>query len=116
MRAWMAIPVACCASALACASAGAATLPVTTNADTGGGSLRAAVATANGQTSNDEIVFDASLAGQTITLASPLAITKTAGSLVINPASAVTAGVTVSGADTVALLDLTGAAPVTVTA
>src|SRR6266852_1220294 len=48
------------------------TLTVTNSADSGDGSLRAIIATAQ---SGDQIVFDTSLKGQTITLTSgPLAI------------------------------------------
>src|SRR5262245_43471927 len=50
------------------------TLTVTNPADSGDGSLRAAIAAAQ---SGDQIVFDTSLKGQTITLATgPLAITQ----------------------------------------
>jgi hypothetical protein len=49
------------------------TLTVMTNADSGDGSLRATIAAAQ---SGDQIVFDNSLQGQTITLASQLTITK----------------------------------------
>lgn len=49
-----------------------ATLTVTTNADSGTGSLRQAIADA---TAIDTITFDASLSGETITLSSPIDIT-----------------------------------------
>ena len=114
MRTWMSVPAAGVIALIACASASAATETVTTTADTGAGSLRAAIAAANGQASADEIVFAPALEGQTITLSSPLAVTKTAGSLVVNPSSALRTGVTVSGDDTSALLEVTGAAPVTI--
>ncbi len=51
-------------------SAIGATLTVTTNANSGGGSLRAAITTAQADGAADTIVFDASLMGQTITIAS----------------------------------------------
>jgi hypothetical protein len=55
-------------------SAQASTLLVTSPADSGPGSLRAVIVAAQ---SGDQIVFDQSLSGQTITLTSgPLAITQ----------------------------------------
>ncbi|WP_165070285.1 beta strand repeat-containing protein [Paludisphaera rhizosphaerae] len=45
-----------------------AVIPVTVALDSGPGSLRAAIATAAGNSEADTIVFDSSLAGQTITL------------------------------------------------
>jgi hypothetical protein len=58
-------------------SAGAATLTVSSSADSGAGSLREAISQANGSGSDDAIVFGAGLAGQTVTLTSgPLAVSK----------------------------------------
>jgi len=54
----------------------AATFTVTTNANTGVGSLRAAIAEANLDGRVDTIVFDESLNGQTITLENELLITE----------------------------------------
>jgi predicted outer membrane repeat protein len=48
----------------------AADFIVTTNADSGAGSLREAISTSNGNGENDTISFDASLSGGTITLSS----------------------------------------------
>jgi hypothetical protein len=58
---------------LAAGSSQAATLTVTTNADSGAGSLRAALAAA---AADDTIDFDAALHGQTIVLQSTLSVTK----------------------------------------
>jgi hypothetical protein len=49
-----------------------ANLTVSTNADTGAGSLRAALTTANADSTPDTIVFAPNLSGQTVTLASAL--------------------------------------------
>ena len=95
-------------------SAGAATQTVTATGNSGPGSLRDAVGSLNGSPGTDEIVFAPGLAGQTITLATPLAITKATGSLTINPAAGAVAGIKVSGGGTSALLNLTGPAPVTI--
>lgn len=54
--------------ALSAGAATAATFTVTNANDAGAGSLRAAVAAANGSAGDDDIVFDPSLAGQTIVL------------------------------------------------
>ena len=91
------------------AAASADTFTVTTTADSGGGSLRAAVASATASDPTpDEIQFDPSLAGATITLAMPLAIGTTAsGALTVNPTSSVVSGISVSGDNTSALLDIT---------
>jgi hypothetical protein len=51
-------------------TASAATFTVTSNGDTGTGSLRAAITSANANAGSDEIAFD--IDGQTIQLASPL--------------------------------------------
>ncbi|MBD1940724.1 DUF4347 domain-containing protein [Microcoleus sp. FACHB-68] len=75
-----------------------ATITVTNNADTGAGSLRDAIATAQ---AGDTIVFDPSLAGQTITLSSQLNINK---NLIIDGASA--AGVTISGNNATRVFEL----------
>src|SRR5262245_56270901 len=68
---------------------------ITTNADSGPGSLRDAVATANAQPGTDRIVFAGSLSGQTITL--------TGGELLITDDLAINglgaANLTVSGYD-----------------
>jgi len=91
-----------------CATAPAATIQVLVANDTGAGSLRAAIATANGNGVDDTITFAASLAGQTITLTSDDA----AGTALFGPtgllASEATAltiqggaasGITISGND-----------------
>ena len=90
-------------------AASADTFTVTTTADSGGDSLRAAVASATASDPTpDEIQFDPSLAGATITLATPLAIdTTTSGALTVNPTSSVVSGISVSGDNNSALLDIT---------
>lgn len=92
------------------AAASADTFTVTSAADSGPGSLRAAIGSATATTSaDDEIVFDAPLTGATITLLTPLTIdATTSGELSINPATSVVSGVSVSGSNTSALLDLSG--------
>ncbi|MBW4680058.1 MAG: DUF4347 domain-containing protein [Microcoleus vaginatus WJT46-NPBG5] len=75
-----------------------ATITVTNNADSGAGSLREAIATAQ---AGDTIVFDPSLASQTITLSSQLNINK---NLIIDGASA--AGVTISGNNATRVFEL----------
>lgn len=66
-------------------SASAATYTVVNNSDSGAGSLRQAILEANGSVDNDTIVFDSSLAGQTITLTSgEIQILGGNGSLTIN--------------------------------
>ncbi|MEC4802854.1 MAG: choice-of-anchor D domain-containing protein [Jaaginema sp. PMC 1079.18] len=69
-----------------------ATLNVTSAADSGTGSLREAIASAN---SGDTIVFDSSLAGKTITLTSGQIDLKVGSNLTIDGSGA--AGVTISG-------------------
>jgi hypothetical protein len=80
------------------------TLTVTTTADSGPGSLRAEIAAAQ---SGDTIVFDPSLAGQTITL--------TSGQLVINKSLTIDAGTgdVISGNGISRVLDITSSANVT---
>jgi len=93
--------------ALSAGAATAATFTVTNTNDTGAGSLRAAVAAANAAAGDDEIVFDPSLAGQTIVLLttdaggsalfgnSALYVSEAAATLTINGAGA--PGVLISG-------------------
>ena len=92
------------------AAASADTFTVTNATDSGAGSLRAAIGSASSSTSaDDEIVFASPLAGTTITLLTPLTIdTTTSGPLTINPAASVVSGVSVSGGNTSALLDVSG--------
>ena len=92
------------------AAASAATIPVTTNADSGANSLRAAITSANTTAERDFIVFDIGLGGATtITLASALpAITQP---VVLDGASqdvGIAQPVTIAGA-TQAGLAVTGA-------
>ncbi len=92
------------------AAASADTFTVTSAADSGPGSLRAAITSASATTSaDDEIVFAAPLSGSPITLLTPLTIdTTTSGPLTINPATSVRSGVSVSGGNSSALLDVSG--------
>jgi len=76
-------------------SAAAALLTVTSDADSGAGSLRAAVATALGQPGADEIVFAAALNGRTITLTGG-GIAVGVQEVIVN-ASALPGGITLSG-------------------
>ncbi|MBU1751520.1 MAG: DUF11 domain-containing protein, partial [Chloroflexi bacterium] len=79
----------------------AATLTVTNTSDSGAGSLRQAIADA---ASGDTITFDASLAGLTITLSSPLGI---AQNLTLDARSLLTP-ITLSGNNAVRVLQVTG--------
>jgi hypothetical protein len=81
-------------------SSRAATNTVTSNADSGAGSLRDTIAAA---ASGDTIEFDPSLSGQTITLGSQLTLTN---DLTID-ASALGAGLTVSGSNAVRIISIT---------
>lgn len=84
----------------------AATLTVTTTADSGAGSLRQAVAAA---APGDTILFGPGLAGQTITLSSPLLVTR---NLTVD-GSSLAAPVQISGADTVRVFKVSNNARVT---
>ncbi|NER37988.1 MAG: DUF4347 domain-containing protein [Oscillatoria sp. SIO1A7] len=75
-----------------------ATLTVTSNADSGSGSLREAIATAS---SGDTIVFDSSLANRTIVLSQQLEIDK---DLTIDAAA--TPGLTISGNNSTRIISL----------
>jgi len=77
----------------------AATQTVTSTADSGTGSLRGTLATA---APGDTVVFDASLSGQTITLASSLTLAQN----VTIDASALPGGLILSGNNTVAILNI----------
>jgi predicted outer membrane repeat protein len=84
----------CIAAMLAMPSpARAANLVVTSNADSGAGTLREAVATANGNTVADTITFDLPADSRTITLASEIIFGATQNTTIDGGA----AGVTVSG-------------------
>ncbi|MCA8926162.1 MAG: hypothetical protein KDD82_30425, partial [Planctomycetes bacterium] len=99
--------VACPTLLLLAGSARAATFTVTNTNDTGAGSLRQAVADANGTPGDDEIVFGASLAGQTIVLltndatgtplfgSTALFVSEAAASLTVQGSAA--PGLTISG-------------------
>ena len=80
-----------------------ATFTVSSLADSGAGSLRDAVAQANSQGGADIINFDDSVAGQTITIVSPMEISS---DLLIDGGAA---GVTISGDDSSQILTVTGA-------
>jgi hypothetical protein len=98
------------ASALSAPPARATTFVVTSAADSGAGSLRAAVTLAGSTGSDpDEIVFVDELAGATITLTSPIAADLGAsGPLTINPGAGEVAGIALSGGGTSELLELDG--------
>ncbi len=87
-------PLLClCLGLLLSSHAAADTFIVNNNADTGTGSLRWAIDQANGRAGADIIVLDAALAGQTISIGSPLA--PIAGDVTISGSAA--AGVAVTG-------------------
>lgn len=94
-------------------SALGATLTVTTNADSGAGSLRAAITTAQADGAADSIVFDASLAGQTIIIASafdpittPITITGFASNTVTINGNSLHRPFIISGGGSLTLRDL----------
>ena len=67
------------------APAGAATFNVTNTTDNNTGSLRQAIAAANGTATDDVIAFAGALNGQTITLTSgPLLVNKPTGTLTMD--------------------------------
>ena len=82
--------------AMMASPAQAADLAVTSNADDGPGTLRAAVDTANGNGVADNIFFNLPSNQRTITLGSPITFTDTAKTTIDGG----TAGVTVSGGNT----------------
>ena len=71
----------------------AANIVVTSNADSGAGTLRAAVATANGNSQDDTITFNLPTGSRTITLASQIEFTEATKTTIDGG----TSGVTVSG-------------------
>jgi hypothetical protein len=88
-----------------------ATLTVFTNADTGAGSLRAAITTANADSTPDTIVFAPNLTGQTITLASPLPNILASGLTIMGPGAS---SLTVSGNHAVTVFTIAGVQNVTI--
>ena len=79
-----------------------AAFTVTTTADAGAGSLRAALAAADANGQADTIAFSPTLSGGTIALASQLAVTETEPLTITGPAS----GITLSGGNTTRILRL----------
>lgn len=95
-RSLLAASSALAATALMAGSAEAATLTVTNTADTGPGSLRAQLITANSDPGPDTITFAPSVTG-TITAGSPLPITGNQGITIQGPGAGILA---ISGGDT----------------
>ena len=83
----------------------AASFVVTTTADSGPGSLRAAVGAANVNGTDDTITFAASLAGQTIRLTTGSLLVDEPASLTIT-AESLPGGITVSGAGVARVFEL----------
>ncbi|MBW1687743.1 MAG: hypothetical protein JRS35_22125, partial [Deltaproteobacteria bacterium] len=88
-----ALSILCLLALGAPAPAGADTFTVSNTDDSGSGSLRQAIIDANGTNGADQIVFDATLVGQTITLDSALPVI--AESVTIDGEAA--AGLTIDG-------------------
>ena len=114
LKAWAALLMAALAASVLmavvlAAPAQAAPFSVTNTADSGEGSLRQAISDANANAGEDTIAFDPSLSGQTITLASQLTITDSAG-LTIDGGSA---DITVSGNNAVRVFDVRSGAKLT---
>jgi len=96
----------------------AATFTVTTNADSGIGSLREAMANADNIAGADTVNFDPSLSGQTITLSSheSLGYAINITSDVTVDASALTGGVTISGGNSQCIFHVSFGRSVSLTA
>ena len=114
LKAWAALLMAALAASVLmavalAAPAQAAPFAVSNTADSGEGSLRQAISDANASAGEDTIAFDPSLSGQTITLASQLAVADSAG-LIIDGGSA---NITVSGNDAVRVFEVRGGAKLT---